>query len=563
MSSETPSRNNGSQPLVIVGGGFAGTTTLLHWLLRAAEDPAVTADNPLRITMLERNPQQMHGGIAYGQTPKFEYNLNLSSRRVTPFAQHARPEGFPAFEEYITELADGAPAFKEELANPSRQLYGLYLQELIERAAAKAGDKVILERTYDEAVDIAETPQGARLHLKSGGVMDCAHVVLATGFKEGVLPKFAFNAAAHPSFLDYPYSDAANRFYDKLLAGPDNAPDKSLLVLGTGLSAMDTVIRLLDSGYEGQITMLSRKAMFHPTYRQYVDKDYLSAGLEGEPRAPESLDLTKSEPAFMTLLRETDDAGRFFKSIPAEFKARHKDGYTSEEILSHWEQYMPEIFAKFPDETNKFLRVNETLINLLRVGTTPEISDKIFGAMERGQVSVVGATIQQIDAGKDGFHVRFVRNDKLGVPKPDAAEERQHFDTVISGIGNSTKFDLPPERIGDPLWRKLRERNAFQSHPLRDGVAVTDDFNLIRGDGTAYKHISAVGSHTSGHLNVAHYPYPEKPGAGARLGAFTLNVQGILGGVLALVDRNYDAVTLKMQQRPELKAGRAPKPAPA
>src|SRR5690606_31296672 len=186
-----------------------------------------------------------------------------------------------------------------------------------------------------------------------------------------------------------------------------------------------------------------------------------------------------------------------------------------------------------------------------------------------GQIDVVAGTVKNIAAGNGGFAVQYARNDRLGRPLPDAQPENRRFDAVISGIGNSTKYDLPPEQIADPLWRRLREKDAFQSHALRDGVAVEKDFTMRRGDGTAYRHVSAVGSHVSGHMNITAYPYPEKSGSGARLGAFTLNISGILGGVLAFTDMKYDDIRQKTQpqqatgQSFAMKAKRQGDPAPA
>ncbi len=544
---DKPTTADGGKPFVIVGAGFAGTATALHFLLKAAEDPVLSADKPLKLTMLERYPQQMHGGIAYGRVPAFEYNLNLSSKRVTPFAAGKKPDDLPSFEEFILAHAKDDPGFADNLVNPSRQVYGQYLHDLIDAAVARTGGKVVLERKYDEAVDLEDKPTGTTLHLKSGATLEAAHVMLATGFKEAVMPKFAFNAAAHPQFLDYPYSHQANTFFDKLLNGANNAEDKSTLVLGTGLSAMDTVIRLLDGGYKGKITMLSRKAQFHPTYKTFLDKSYMEAGLQGEPRDPETLPFTKKEPDFMAAVRDGDAPQRVFKEMLYEFRKRQREGYTSEEILSHWEKSVPELYERMPEETNKFLGVNETLINLLRVGTTPEISEKIFSAMDSGQIDVIGGTVKHIHAGNKGFGVDYVLNDKLGRPLPDATVQTRRFDTLISGIGNSTKYDLPPAQIADALWRRLREKEAFQGHALRDGVAVENDFTLKNGDGTAYHNVSAVGSHISGHMNITAYPYPEKSGSGARLGAFTLNISGILGAAISFTEMKYDDITAKMQ----------------
>ena len=56
-----------AKPLVIVGGGFAGTATLLHMILKAANNPDASSANPVRITMVERAPEQLFGGIEHAR----------------------------------------------------------------------------------------------------------------------------------------------------------------------------------------------------------------------------------------------------------------------------------------------------------------------------------------------------------------------------------------------------------------------------------------------------------------------------------------------------------------
>lgn len=531
--------NNTPHPLVIVGGGFAGTTTLLHMILKATADPAFSVDKPMNITLLERAPQQLYGGVAYGQTPQHEYNLNLSAKRVTPFAQGQKPAGFPSMEEFIDQIAESNPEVVGQHVNTSRQLYGQYLRYLAGIAIEQSGGKVKVETVYDQAIDIGEHASGASITLESGATLQASRVVLATGFKEAVSPAFAFNAASSPRYLDYPYSDAANSFFDRLLSGPDNTPDSTALVIGTGLSAMDSANRLLDSGYKGKITMLSRRGLMHAIYRQ-MDIDPRER-LQGEPRDESELPFTNDTPDFIANIASFDTFDQMFGAIRKEMFQRVREGYTTEEILGHWEKFVPQVYQAFPEDTRQFLLDYETAINVFRVGTTPELADKILQAKAQGRLEIKTGRIENMVKTASGFDVIWRPNNRHG--QRVGADRTTPFTTVINGIGNSTKYDLPADKIQDPLWRNLRARNAFTVHPSRDGVAVTDDFALINGDGAPYKHINVIGVPVSGHMNITAYPYPEKDGTGARLGAFTLNIQGILGGVLALVDREYDAIS--------------------
>lgn len=537
---------NSAKPLVIVGAGFAGTATLLHMILRASTDPAFSPDSPMNIALLERAPLQLYGGIAYGQTPKHEYNLNLSAKRVTPFAEGQRPEGFPSMEEYIDQLAASNPETLGQHVNTSRQLYGQYLRYLVDIAIEQSGGKVNVETIYDQAIDLHEDAKGATIELESGRVLDASRVILATGFKEAVSPAFAFNAASSPRYLDYPYSEAANGFFDRLIAGPDNTPESTALVIGTGLSAMDSANRLLDNGYQGKITMLSRRGMMHAIYRQ-MDIDPRER-LQGEPRDESELPLTEQTPDFITQLADFNSFDDLFGAIRKEMFQRVREGNTTEEILSHWEKFVPQVYQKFPEDTREFLLNYETAINVFRVGTTPELADKILDAKAQGRLEIKTGRIENMVKTGNGFDVTWRPNNRHG--QRVGADRTTAFTTVINGIGNSTKYDLPAEKIQDPLWSNLRARNAYTVHPSRDGVAVTDDFDLIDGKGVPYKHINVIGVPVSGHMNVTAYPYPEKAGEGARLGAFTLNIQGILGGVLALVDREYDAISAAQASPP-------------
>lgn len=532
------------KPLVIVGGGFAGTTTLLHTILKASADPDISASAPLQITLLERAPSQLFGGIAYGQTPHHEYNLNLSAKRITPFAKDEHPKGFPTMEDFIESFVAEHPEVSSQYVNTSRQFYGQYLRHLIDLAIEKSNGKVAVATRYDQAVDMHEHADGVDLKLESGDTINASRVVLATGFKEAVSPAFSFNVVSQPGYLDYPYSEAANGFFKRTLEGKNNTPDSRALVIGTGLSAMDSVNRLLDGGYQGKITMISRRGLMHAIYRQISDDP--RALLGGEPRDEAELPFTQHRPDFIENMTHYASFDEMSKAFKKEIFQRLREGYTTEEILGHWEKFVPDVYRSFPDETADFLLKYETAINVFRVGTTPELADKILKAQQEGRVQIISGRIEDMQPTAKGMNVTWRPNNRHGQRVgPDRSEI---YNTVINGIGNSTKYDLPANKIKDKLWSNLRARDAYEVHALRDGVAVTNDFRLINGDGHAYQRVNVIGTPVSGHMNITAYPYPEKDGSGARLGAFTLNIQGILGGVQAMVASNYEGFKQAQQQ---------------
>ncbi len=545
-------------PLVIIGAGFAGTTALLHILIKAASDPVLSGHNPINIKLIERHEKQLYGGIAYGQIAKSNLNLNLSSRRITPFAKGKEPEGFPSFEDFIEEFGKTNPEALKQLNNTNRQLYGSYLRHLVGIALEKAGPKVSLETIYDQVIDLEETPNGVHLSLNGSQEIKASHVILASGLNEATKPAFAFNSAGHPAYLNYPYGADSNAFFDSIKADAETSKNKKALVIGTGLSAIDSVIRLLDSGFKGKISMMSRRGLMHAVYRE-TDSNPRNP-LDGEPRDEDGLAFTKKPPAFLDGLDKGQSFNVLFKHARREMGNLLKKGYTSEEILSHWEKYFHLIYQRFPKETSVFLGRYETVINVMRVGTTPELAQKIEAAVKSGQLEILAARIQEIKPKNNEMNVTYRRNNKHG--RSGEEYTTAPYDFVINGIGNSTKYDLKPDDIADPLWRALRERNAYEVHPLRDGVAVTNSFHLRNGDGTPYNRVAVIGVPISGHMNVTPYPYPEKSGTGARLGAFTLNIQGVLGGVLGMIEAQYEQIRNRQINPPQQTLKTKPKKSP-
>lgn len=183
--------------IVIVGAGFSGTATAVQLLRRAST-------RPLRVVLIERGPE--HGrGAAYARSD-YPVLLNVPASRMS--ATMSDPDEFLRYLRRRDQQASGD-------AFVPRALYGDYLQELLDSAAARAAPGVRLERVRDEVVDIEsgdiESEFRPAVALESGGRIVADAVVLASG-------------APH----------AQARAADPAMAGR-----RSVLVVGTGLTMVD------------------------------------------------------------------------------------------------------------------------------------------------------------------------------------------------------------------------------------------------------------------------------------------------------------------------------------
>ncbi len=214
-------------PVAIVGGGFSGTLLMINLLRLGA-----------RVVLVERSQVMLARGLAYG-TRRPEHLLNVRASNMSAFPDDAshflRWMGFSDTEQ--------ANRFVPRLA------YGQYLRELFMKAIAAAPDRIWIKQ--QEAVAIEDDAGLPRLQLDSGETVKARAVVLALGNSAPTpLPELAQLPDALR--LDDPWSGAGL----KTLAGHDH-----LLLIGSGLTAVDVALSLDKAGYRGRITALSRRGL--------------------------------------------------------------------------------------------------------------------------------------------------------------------------------------------------------------------------------------------------------------------------------------------------------------
>lgn len=574
--------------LVIVGSGLAGTVTLVQELLRIAADKNITPDRPVDIAILERYPQQKFGGVAYGKMAEFEqFRLNLSAKRATPFMADDIPAGFPSFPDFIIDVANHAPDAQQKkrilgyLEDPPRQLFGDYLRHLVDLAKEKVGSKAKVTEITGEALDMDVAGAHPKLMVRKDGqmqIIEAGQVVLATGQREIQRPEFVKGIVGSSLYLEDLYSSGSKPFYNKLLEQPPG----HVLILGTALSADDGALRLLQSGYKGKITMISRNGLEHDGYKATSIDEYLKNSLGGEPRPERKRELEKTPPRFMKVvnrqareikeLNKSDEAVEkdVLTAMRREFGVLMKRGYTPEEVLGYWERFIPDMGDALPDSVcaNLYNR-HATWLGTHRVGTTPENTRILEEAKKSGQLEVVAGFISAQDGErmveKNGRitatiskHPRVERagNGIGDIPRTwDSAyqagmqKEPMEFDAVISGLGNAVTYD----KSRDPFWAKMIEKGLATPHKkAQDGIELDPyDLTVINAEGKRIENVTACGIPAFGATMYGHFPHPEEPGVyGGRILPFTANIVGITGGILAMVPGLHDRLMLDREQSP-------------
>jgi hypothetical protein len=215
-----------NRTVAIVGAGATAISALSH----IVEVPGLE-----RIDIID--PRTPGLGPAFGDPdPALLCNTSLDVTSLFP-------EGPSDFLHYLWER--GWPVTGETFA--PRFLVGQYCRERYRLACARAAEQgVLVTHTRDRAIRIRVTSDGYRVGLAHGGSVRASDVLICAGLVTPHTPDLVVPYPGHPDIIDSPYPVA------RLRALPSDA---RVLILGTGLSAIDAALVLCAGGRK--VTMTS------------------------------------------------------------------------------------------------------------------------------------------------------------------------------------------------------------------------------------------------------------------------------------------------------------------
>jgi uncharacterized NAD(P)/FAD-binding protein YdhS len=212
----------------VIGGGFSGTLQAIRLLERGA-----------RVSLVERE-DRLARGVAYS-TPHADHLLNVRASGMSALPE--QPDHFAAW------LARGGEGDGNSFAQ--RRTYGRYLQSLLDDARSRAGERLSVKRT--EVLDVAATAGGETVRLGGGERIGADAVVLALGNLPPGTPREITSAGLADGVyhVDPWGADLAEGL----------APCDTVLLIGTGLTAIDAALLLDSRGFKGRILALSRRGL--------------------------------------------------------------------------------------------------------------------------------------------------------------------------------------------------------------------------------------------------------------------------------------------------------------
>lgn len=406
--------------VAIIGGGASGALTAYH-LLRARA--------PMRVLLIE--PRAAIGlGLAYS-TPSLRHLLNVPAGKIS-----AIPGDSGHFLRWLQANYD---ADADTATFAPRSVFGRYLQSLL---ASISG----LERLAAEVVGYHARQHRAVLSLSDGSTLEADRVVLATGnFEPSPLPHIDPRVAdsglyAHNAWTPSSYADLD--------------PDAPVTLIGSGLTAVDVLLRLRELGHRGAVTAVSRHGALPRRHAKCVPTE--------SPVIPANTPATSL--AYLRALRAAIATG-----IPWSAAIDSLRPVTN----TLW-------LALSTHEQLRFRRHLQHRWDVVRHRMAPAIADCVDAELAAGTLVLQQGSVAGIEA-QAGMALVTART-KHGLVTHRAAR-------VINCTGPAMRYD----RVASPLFASLFSQGLAVAGPLGFGLRCDPFGALLDREGRPSSILSNLG----------------------------------------------------------------------
>jgi uncharacterized NAD(P)/FAD-binding protein YdhS len=432
---DDPARHDTASPpslrhqVAIIGGGASGLLTAFQLL-------ASSQDSDLQITVHEASGV-LGRGVAYG-TSDPRHLLNVRARHMSAYADVPSD---------LLDWARRAGKDPDPLGFLPRTEYAHYLQDTL---AAVADHRLTI--SAGRVDDVVRVPGGFELHTHHR-VARAGTVVLAYG-NQAPQPLVAgdVDLAELPGHLADPWDLGAVR------ALPDDAV---VVLVGSGLTAVDLAITLLEDSPRRRAVMVSRHGMLPHTHIEQQSTAWVSPMPVGNLTA--------------------DSLAEF---VLGQVEAARRSGVNWRNVLDGLRPHT-QLFWQRLDvaERQKFLTTYARYWEVRRHRMAPAVYDRINDYRKFGRLKVLAGGIEGADTRSGRAVLRVGAEDVVA-------------DAVINCTGPLT--DLT--RSTDPLLTSMQQRGLLVPDPLRLGLAATPDGQVKGADGNVVDGLYAVGPPRKGVL---------------------------------------------------------------
>lgn len=388
----------------------------------SAVNIARSSRSPVHITVVN-DGAPVGRGVAYRQR-RPEYLLNVAARNMSAF-----PHEPDHFLQWLRTRSEFEPVPDIELRERfvPRQIYGDYLRSIVQHHLQSPGDSASAscEFVIGAAVDVEPAGNRCQVRLADGSAVEADRVILATGNEPPAPLPGTEELDEHPAWVGNPWQAWEDRL---------PADDGTVVILGTGLTAIDAIITLGALGWRGRIHAVSRHGWFAQSHFRGIDYPEFP---------PTDVDLTTlGLDELVTLVAEHCAILQQRNANPAI-------------IVDKLRPYTQHIWSGFSlAERLTFAKEHAARWNVLRHRIAPGIHAQVTSSQLTGQLQVHAGAVVNVVAEQHRICVSL-----NGQPALDD-------DLVINATGPPTRFTA----TRSVLLRNLLDRGAIATDDLDMGV---------------------------------------------------------------------------------------------
>lgn len=432
--------------IAIIGGGASGTLLLLQLLRQTTK--------PLHIAVFDRT-NCFARGAAYG-TAEPHHLLNVRCSRMGAFAEE--PNHFFRWLQDHPEQWQPFCTFPPHVDSfLSRKLYGNYLNDLLQKAL---NDPHNPSQVYCRPAEVTELKfQSEVWHLQTAAQSYVAkQVVLALGNYPPRFPLKNKSFLDHPNFIKHPWKNSLEKI----------PCDQSVLILGTGLTAIDQLLTLFQQQkHRGTVHVMSRRGLFPQSHLTYN-------GLET---------FYETEPLPKTARHLVHD----IRNKNRKLLANNRNWQVTVESLRSWTQKLWNNLSLL--EKKKFLRHAMPYWDIHRHRCAPVLAAQLQQWQLEKRFVLHRGRLFQSKINNNHFKIYYRSRHQLSI---------QSF--TCQWIINATGLEQDYTKIVDPLVQNLLKQKIVVPHPLKMGLEVDATGRLQNGKGKYWNTLFTLGPPRRGYL---------------------------------------------------------------
>jgi uncharacterized NAD(P)/FAD-binding protein YdhS len=393
---------------------------------------------PASVALIDRKPL-VGRGVAYG-TQFAGHLLNVRAKDMSAY-----PDSPDHFLEWCRRNYDPRV---DACGFLPRRLYGRYISSILEEQIRSHPDRLGFVR--EEAVALSRVRDTWEILLKHGQRLQTEKVVLALGNFPPSDPFLPGKAENSTRYISNPWSltDITNA-----------AKNQGVLLIGSGLTAVDVAMDLRARRFAGAIHLLSRRGLLP------------QAHLTVSPLPP-CWDSTWPNTA-RGLLRLLRDHSRLAHGKGSDWRA----------VIDSLRPISQQIWCSLPQrEKRRFLRHLRPYWEVHRHRIAPRIAEWMSSEFRTGGIQIHAGRITDYREDPSGVLVQYRR-------RIDGSMVQLQLGLVI----NCTGPEANPLRISSPLLTNLIATGTARPDFLYLGLDVAEDGALIGANGIASDFLYAAG----------------------------------------------------------------------